>query len=49
MREKAYLEAIHTVKPNSDIILDGSLSVSEIINHAVEELGRRSDCQWLNV
>ncbi|MGA5676241.1 hypothetical protein ACPCHR_00550 [Bacillus bombysepticus] len=36
---KAYLEAIHTVKPNSDIILDGSLSVSEIINHAVEELG----------
>ncbi|MCH4566152.1 hypothetical protein [Bacillus sp. ES1-5] len=38
---KAYLEAIHTVKPNSDIILDGSLSVSEIINHAVEELGRR--------
>ncbi|CKJ03898.1 Uncharacterised protein [Streptococcus pneumoniae] len=38
---KAYLEAIHTVKPNSDIILDGSLSVNEIINHAVEELGRR--------
>ncbi|WP_439876171.1 hypothetical protein ACSLGG_12650 [Bacillus mycoides] len=38
---KAYLEAIHTVKPNSDIVLDGSLSVSEIINHAVEELGRR--------
>ncbi|WP_342719518.1 hypothetical protein AAG068_12590 [Bacillus paramycoides] len=38
---KAYLEAIHTVKPNSDIVLDGSLSVSEIINHAVEELGLR--------
>lgn len=38
---KAYLEAIHTVKPNSDIVLDGSLSVSEIINHVVEELSRR--------
>ncbi|AIY77720.1 hypothetical protein CN324_21105 [Bacillus anthracis] len=38
---KAYLEAIHNVKPNSDIILDGSLSVAEIIDHAVEELGLR--------
>ncbi|MES9698024.1 hypothetical protein BWGOE8_24430 [Bacillus mycoides] len=38
---KAYLEAIHTVKPNSDIVLDGSLSVSEIINYIVEELSRR--------
>ncbi|MGW6193109.1 hypothetical protein ACWFRC_20830 [Bacillus cereus] len=38
---KAYLEAIQTVKPNSDIVLDGSLSVSEIINHVVEELSRR--------
>ncbi|MEK4742615.1 MULTISPECIES: hypothetical protein [unclassified Bacillus (in: firmicutes)] len=38
---KTYLEAIHTVKPNSDIVLDGSLSVSEIINHVVEELNRR--------
>ncbi|WP_259417579.1 hypothetical protein [Bacillus toyonensis] len=38
---KAYLEAIHTVKPNSDIVLDGSFSVSEIINHVVEELDRR--------
>lgn len=36
---KAYLEAIHTVKPNSDIVLDGSLSVGEIINQAIEELG----------
>ncbi|HHK5535764.1 TPA: hypothetical protein ACQUHH_006042 [Bacillus mobilis] len=38
---KAYLEAIHTVKPNSDIVLDGSLSVSEIMNQAIEELGLR--------
>lgn len=38
---KAYLEAIHTVKPNSDIVLDGSFSVSEIIDHVVEELDRR--------
>lgn len=39
---KAYLEAIYTVKPNSDIILDGSLSVSEIVVQIVEELSRRN-------
>jgi len=38
---KAYLEAINTVKPNSDITLDGSLSVSEIIDQIIEELNRR--------
>ncbi len=38
---KAYLEALHTVKPNSDIILDGSLSVDEIINQILESLNRR--------
>jgi len=38
---KAYLEALHTVKPNSDIILDGSLSVDEIINQIEEELNQR--------
>ncbi|CUB59084.1 Uridine kinase [Bacillus subtilis] len=38
---KAYLEALHTVKPNSDIVLDGSLSVDEIINQIEEELYRR--------
>ncbi|EJS69019.1 hypothetical protein CN425_07570 [Bacillus cereus] len=38
---KAYLEAIHTVKPNSDIVLDGSLSVKEIIDRTLEELNRR--------
>nr|WP_242257065.1 hypothetical protein [Bacillus cereus group sp. BfR-BA-01379] len=38
---KAYLEAIHAVKSNSDIVLDGSLSVSEIMNQAIEELGLR--------
>ncbi len=38
---KAYLEALHTVKPNSDIVLDGSLSVDEIINQIEEELNRR--------
>lgn len=37
----AYLEAIYTVKPNSDIVLDGSLSVSEIMNQDIEELGLR--------
>ncbi|MDJ1477933.1 hypothetical protein QBX67_22750 [Bacillus sp. LS15-K4] len=38
---KAYLEALHTVKPNSDIVLDGSLSVDEIINQILETLNRR--------
>ena len=38
---KAYLEALHTVKPNSDIVLDGSLSVEEIINQIDEELNQR--------
>lgn len=38
---KAYLEALHTVKPNSDIVLDGVLSVDEIINQIEEELYRR--------
>ncbi|PGZ61537.1 hypothetical protein COE58_11640 [Bacillus cereus] len=38
---KAYLEAIHTVKSNSDIVLDGSLSVKEIIDRTLEELNRR--------
>lgn len=38
---KAYLEALHTVKPNSDIVLDGALSVDQIINQIEEELYRR--------
>ncbi|WP_142343524.1 hypothetical protein [Bacillus wiedmannii] len=38
---KAYLKALHTVKPNSDIVLDGSLSVDEIINQILESLNRR--------
>ncbi|GMR66380.1 TPA: hypothetical protein QCX34_005694 [Bacillus anthracis] len=38
---KAYLEVLHTVKPNSDIVLDGSLSVDEIINQIEEELNQR--------
>lgn len=39
---KAYLEAINTVKPNSDIVLDGSLSVNEIVVQIVEEFSRRN-------
>lgn len=39
---KAYLEAINTVKPNSDIVLDGTLPVSEIVVQIVEELSRRN-------
>lgn len=38
---KAYLEALRTVKPNSDIVLDGFLSVDEIINQIEEELNQR--------
>lgn len=39
---KAYLEAINTVKPNSDIVLDGSLCVNEIVVQIVEEFSRRN-------
>ena len=34
----AYLEAIKTIKPNSDSIVDGGLSVDNIVNQIVEQI-----------
>ncbi|MGL5351891.1 MAG: hypothetical protein ACRDA5_01050 [Clostridium sp.] len=33
-----YLEMIKTIKPNSDFIIDGSLSIEEITNGIIEQL-----------
>lgn len=35
---KGYVEMINTIKPNSDIIIDGAQPVSEIVNHICEQL-----------
>lgn len=37
----AYLEMINTVKPNSDIVIDGSLNLTLIVNQILEEIGKR--------
>ncbi|GGE56517.1 hypothetical protein [Priestia taiwanensis] len=37
----AYLESIHSVKPNSDIIIDGTFSASVITKQLVEEIKQR--------
>jgi uridine kinase len=34
----AYLEMLNTIKPNSDFIVDGSLSVDEITNQIIEQI-----------
>jgi hypothetical protein len=36
----AYLEMLNTIKPNSDFIIDGSLSTITIVNKILEELKR---------
>ncbi|KFN03527.1 phosphoribulokinase / Uridine kinase family protein [Bacillus clarus] len=38
---KAYLETTKNVKQNSDIVVNGSLSVGVIVDQLVEELKRR--------
>lgn len=34
----AYLEMIKTIKPNSDFIVDGSLSIDDIVSKIIEQL-----------
>jgi len=34
----AYLEMIRTIKPNSDFVVDGSLSVEEIVSEIIKQL-----------
>lgn len=36
--KKGYIEMLNTIKPNSDIIIDGTQPVSEIVNHICEQL-----------
>jgi uridine kinase len=36
----AYLEMIKTIKPNSDIVIDGSLNVDNIISQIIEQIPR---------
>lgn len=35
---KGYIEMLNTIKPNSDIIVDGSEPVSEIVNRICEQI-----------
>ena len=36
----AYLEMIKTIKPNSDFVVDGSLSVEEIVSEIIKQLSK---------
>lgn len=36
---RAYLEMLHTVQPNADFIVDGSLPVAKIVNKILEKVG----------
>lgn len=36
--KRGYLEMLHSIKPNSDIVVDGNLPVNEIINIVIEKI-----------
>jgi hypothetical protein len=36
----AYLEAIKTIKPNSDFIVDGSLGIDSIVNQIMDKISK---------
>lgn len=36
----AYLEMIKTIKPNSDFVVDGSLSVDDIVSQIIEQISK---------
>jgi uridine kinase len=40
----AYLEAIKTIKPNSDFIVDGSLSIDNIVYQIMEQISKLEEC-----
>ena len=40
---KAYLEMLKTIKPNSDLIVDGALSTTNITNLIIENIGTARD------
>lgn len=40
----AYLEMIKTIKPNSDFIVDGSLSLDNIVDHIIKQIPKFDEC-----
>lgn len=36
--KRGYLEMLHSIKPNSDIVVDGNLTVDEILNIIIEKV-----------
>ena len=40
----AYLEAIKTIKPNSDFVVDGSLSLGNIVFQVMEQISKIAEC-----
>lgn len=42
----AYLEAINTIKPNSDLIVDGSLSVDNIVCQIMERIAKLNQLKY---
>ncbi|WP_100012032.1 hypothetical protein [Lentibacillus sediminis] len=36
---KGYIQMLNAIKPDSDIIIDGTQSISEIVNHICEQVG----------
>ncbi|MDZ4993341.1 hypothetical protein GNF80_10240 [Clostridium perfringens] len=39
----AYLEMLNTIKPNSDLIIDGSLSIDNIVSQIIEKISEFND------
>lgn len=40
----AYLEMIKTIKPNSDFVVDGSLSIDSIVSEVMEQISKLNEC-----
>lgn len=40
----AYLEMIKTIKPNSDFVVDGSLSIDDIVPQIIEQISKINEC-----
>jgi len=43
----AYLEMIKTIRPSSDFIVDGSLSVDNIVCKIMEQILKTNECQYV--
>ena len=40
----AYLEMLKTIKPNSDFVVDGNLSVNDIVSQIIEKISKLNEC-----